>query len=412
MTNLKRAFKYRIYPTEEQEAVLNKRLEESRLLYNLLLDASIKAYKDDNKRLLGYDLMKAALKIRKDKGFIDLNAQSTQNIADRVTKSFKNFFRRVKDGKRGKVVGYPRFKQFGRYESMTFPQYSNGFKLLDENLLSVSKLGIFKIKYLKDIDGKLKTLTLKKEATGNWYAVMICEGCAIKRQMTESEKAVGIDVGIDSIIATSEGTKIANPKILQRSEIILDRRHRQLSKKQKGSKNRNKARIKLAKVYSRISKERETFIHGLTNKLTGEYKIIVLEKLQINNMVKNHRLSKSINDASWGELARQLSYKAEEAGSIFLQVDPKDTSKKCSECGWKDEDQTLADRIFKCKNCGLELDRDINASKNILKIGLNTLSRREINAYGDESSTTKAAATIANEIGKSRSGHICRFRDY
>ena len=410
---MKRAFKYRVYPSKKQEELLDKYLEESRQLYNLLLEASIKAYKEENKNLLGYDLNKLALKLRKEKGFT-IHSQEAYDVADRVTKSFKNFFRRVKENKSGKKqkVGYPRFKAFDRYKSITYPQYPEGFKILDDNLLSVSRIGVLKIKYLKDIIGKIKTLTIKKEPTGNWYAVIIADGeFRNENHVCESDKAVGIDVGITSLIATSDGELIQNPKILNKSEKLLKIRHRQLSKKKKGSKNRNKARIRLAKVYSRVEKERETFLHEITNKLIKGYKFIILEKLNIQGMVRNHHVAKSILDASWGELVRQLSYKAEEAGSIVLQIDPRNTSKACSNCGWINNDLTLKDRVFKCQECGIEMNRDVNAAKNILELGLGTLSRRGTvsNACGDETSTLeKSKASIVAEAGKLGSGTYVR----
>ena len=412
---MKRAFKYRVYPTREQEDLLNKYLEESRQLYNSLLEESIKAYKEDGNTLLGYNLQKTALKLRKEKGFT-VYAQSTQDVADRVTKSFKNFFRRVKENKSGKKqkAGYPRFKALGRYKSIAFPQYPHGFKILDDSLLPVSGVGTLKIKYLKDITGKIKTLTIKKEPTGNWYAIIIAEGeFKNENHVCESDKAVGIDVGLTSLIATSYGELIENPKILKNSEKILKIRHRQLSKKKKGSKNRNKARIRLAKAYKKVERQRKTFLHDLTNKLIKDYKIIFVEKLNINGMVRNHYLAKSILDASWNELARQLSYKAEEAGSIVLQVDPRNTSKTCSNCGWINNYLTLKDRVFKCQKCSIEMNRDVNAARNILKLGLGTLSRRgtESNACGDEATTTgKPIASIVAEAGKLESD--LHFRNY
>ena len=406
---MKRAFKYRIYPTKEQEDLLNKYLEESRQLYNSLLEKSIKAYKEENKTLLGYNLKEVALKLRKEKGFT-VYAQSTQDVADRVTKSFKNFFRRVKENKSGKnqKVGYPRFKALGRYKSITFPQYPYGFRILDSNLLSVSGVGILRIKYLKDITGKIKNLTIKKEPTGNWYAVIIADGqFRNENHVCESNKPVGIDVGLTSLIATSYGELISNPKILNKSERLLKIRHKQLSKKKKGSKNRNKARIRLAKAYNKVKKQRETFLHGLTNNLIKNYKIIVIEKLNIKGLVRNHYLAKSILDASWNELARQLSYKAEEAGSVLLQVDPRNTSRSCSNCGYINNDLTLKDRVFKCQSCGIEINRDINAAKNILRLGLGTLGRRGTlsNACGDEATTIgNPIASIVAEAGKLESG--------
>ena len=285
---------------------------------------------------------------------------------------------------------------------------------MDGDLLSVFGIGILKIKYLKDIAGRIKTLTIKREPTGNWYAIIIAEGeFRNENHVCESDKPVGIDVGLTSLIATSNGELIENPKILKDSEKILKIRHRQLSKKKKGSENRNKARIRLAKAYNKIERQRETFLHDLTNKIIKEYRIIVVEKLNINGMVRNHYLAKSILDASWNELARQLSYKAEEAGSVVLQVDPRNTSKACSNCGWINNDLTLADRTFKCQKCGIELNRDANAAKNILRLGLGTLGRRgtESNACGDEASTLEQSkACIIAEAGKLESA--LHFRNY
>ncbi len=407
-----RSFKYRLYVTKEQDIVLDKQLEEARALYNLLLEASIKAYKEDNKSLLGYKLNELSLRLRKEKG-LSISAQSSQEIAGRITKAFKNFFRRLNEGKRGNSLGYPRFKANRRYESITFPQYPHCFKLLDEDTLSIWNVGISRIKYLKDINGKIKTLTLKKEPTGNWYAVIICDGITGKRKAPTEDKAIGIDVGLTSLITTSEGTVVNNPHFLKKAETILIRRDKQLSKKMKRSKNRYKAILKLAKAYRKTTRRRETFLHNLTSKLISEYKIIALEKLNVVGLAKNHRLSKQILDVRWSEFVRQLIYKAEEAGSIILQVDPRNTSKKCSKCGWKDEDQTLADRMFKCENCGLELDRDINAARNILKTGLNTLGRREINACGDETSVLeKTKARLVVEARKNEKRPVGRFRSY
>ncbi len=409
---MKRAFKYRLYPTKEQEDLLNKYLEEARQLYNSLLEASIKAYKEEKKRILGYDLNELALKMRKQKNLTHVSAQSVQDIAARISKAFKQFFRKVKEGKHGKAVGYPRFKALGRYKSITYTQH--GFKILDDNLLSISHVGILKIKYLKDITGKIKTLTIKKEPTGNWYAVIIADGqFRNENHVCESDKAVGIDVGLTSLIATSYGELIENPKILKNSEKIIRIRNKQLSKKKKGSKNRNKARIRLAKAYNKVKKQRETFLHGLTNKMIKNYRIIVIEKLNIKGMVKNHHLAKSILDASWNELARQLGYKAEEAGSVVLQVDPRNTSKECSNCGYINNDLTLKDRVSKCPSCGIEMNRDVNAAKNILRLGLGTLGRRETlsNACGDEATTMeKPIASIVAEAGKLESG--LHFRGY
>ncbi len=396
--NIIRAFKYRIYPNKEQ----------ARLLYNLLLEKSIEAYKKEGKGILSYKLNMLVLRLRKEND-LTIYSQTTQEIADRVTKSFKNFFRRVKEGKHGKAVGYPRFKSEGRYKSITFNQYPKGFKILDDNLLSVWQIGILKIKYLKDIIGRIKTLTIEKESIGNWYAVIICDNITMQREIAEDRKElVGIDIGVESTIATSEGVKVENPRILVKSEEILERRNRQLAKKKKGSNNRKKARISLAKTYKKIEHQRKTFLDRISNDLIRHYKYIAVEKLNIDNMVKNHRLAKHIMDASWFELIRMLTYKAEEAGGKVLFVNPRNTSKMCSRCKHIKENLSLKDRIFKCDNCGLIIDRDINAAINI-----DALGRREINACGDETNMIeKAIVSHVKEAGNLETASDCQFREY
>ncbi|MBE5728581.1 transposase, partial [Candidatus Parvarchaeota archaeon] len=380
-----RAYKFRLYPTEEQEMALTNSLDAARFVYNKLLEHKINKYKEERTNLSKYSMYPIVKEIlNENKSMNILYSQVYVNIIDRLDKSFKNFFRRVKENKLGKKqkVGFPRFKNKDRYKSITYPQY--GFKIIDDNLVSLSNIGILKFEYHKEIRGKLKIATVKNDAD-RWYIVFICDVdpqilreerlSKMSREEIETNKIVGIDVGIHSLVATSDGEIIGNPKILNKSEKLLRIRHRQLSKKQKRSKNRVKAKIRLAKVYKMIDRERETFLHEITNKLIRGYKFIILEKLNIMGLVKNHHLAKHILDASWNELVRQLTYKAEEAGRVVLQVDPKNTSKTCSRCGWIDEDLTLKDRIFKCDRCGLEMDRDVNAAKNIYKLGLEQLEK-------------------------------------
>ena len=417
-----RAYKFRLYPTEEQEMVLKNSLDAARFVYNKLLEHKINKYKEEKTNVSKYSMYPLVKEILNENKSIDiLYSQVYVNIIDRLDKSFQNFFRRVKENKLGKKqkVGFPRFKNKDRYRSITYPQY--GFKIIDENLVSLSNIGILKFEYHKEIRGKLKIATVKNDAN-RWYIVFICDVdpqilkeerlSKMSREEIETNKIVGIDVGIHSLVATSDGEIIDNPRTLLKSERILRVRHRQLSKKQKRSKNRVKAKIRLAKAYKMIDRERETFLHEITNKLIKGYKFIILEKLNIMGMTKNHHLAKHILDASWNELVRQLTYKAEEAGRVVLQVDPKNTSRTCSRCGWIDENLTLKDRVFKCENCGLEIDRDINAAKNIYKLGLEQLEKlgtlglrgTDTNACEDEASTLERSnASIVAEAGSTYS---------
>jgi putative transposase len=198
-------------------------------------------------------------------------------------------------------------------------------------------------------------------------------------QIVNNNPDIGIDIGLKELAVLSNGVKISNPKFLINSEKRLKLLHRRHSKKKKGSKNRFKSKFRLAKQYLKVSNQRSDYLHKVTHELTGKYKIFKVEKLNIQNMVKNHYLAKSINDASWNQLIQYLSYKASSAGGQVIEVNPRNTTKKCSRCG-NIQEMPLNKRTYKCSNCGLVIDRDLNASINIK----NTVGTTGINACGKD----------------------------
>jgi putative transposase len=357
-------FKYRIYPSRTQIIKLNKTLSDCCLVYNKLLETKINAYKTDKTNITQFDLNKLAKDID-----VPVHSQVKQNISKRINDAFNHFFRRVKQ-KKGKV-GFPRFKSLNKYKSITYPQ--NGFKLISNKKLFVSKIGTIPIVLDRIPKGKLKTFCIKKTAIG-WFAIFSCADVPVDKIKVE-DNHVGIDVGIENFATLSNGEVIANPTFLRKSQRKLNRLQRRMSRKKKGSANRRKARFKVARLHERIFNQRQDFLHKTSFNIIKRFKTISVEKLIIKNMVKNHHLAKSINDASWGSFIQMLSYKVARTGGQLIKVNPRNTSRTCSNCG-SILDMPLSKRTFKCK-CGFVCHRDLNASINI-----NTAGQAEINACG------------------------------
>jgi putative transposase len=282
-----------------------------------------------------------------------------------VDRSFKNFYN---------GFGYPRFQGKNRYNSFTYPQ--SGFGLKDGKLI-LSKMGSFKIILHREIEGKIKMCTIKKDID-QWYVSFSCD---IEAPMIPVEIKIetGIDVGLSSLITLSNGTKIEPPEFLRESEDKLTQEQKRLSRKKKGSGKRNKQRIKVSKIHRKIRNQRKDFNHKASRVLVDTYDRIVFEDLQIQNMVQNHHLAKSISDAGWYQLMQFTKSKAECAGKVVEFVNPRNTSQNCS-CCHNPVQKNLSIRVHSCPYCGLILDRDHNAAINILKRLISTVGTTGINA--------------------------------
>lgn len=276
-----------------------------------------------------------------------------------MEKAFALFFIRLKakDGK----AGYPRYKPYNRYNSFTYPQQP-GFKLIDKEF-KLSKIGIVKIKLHRPIRGEMKTCTVKREID-RWY---VCFSSQINFPIKPApQRAVGIDMGITHYAYLSNGESEDNPKYLITSENKLKKVQRILSKRKRSSNNRDKQKIKVAKVHRKIKDQRNDFLHKLSRRIVNNFNFIAVENLAITNMVKNHYLAKSIADASWGQFLSYLTYKVEETGGTVVRINPKGTSQICSVCG-NLVPKSLSIRVHKCSHCGIKLDRDYNSALNILQ---------------------------------------------
>lgn len=295
-------------------------------------------------------------------------SQTLQNVQERVDLALKAFFRRVKHGEK---PGYPRFRGKGYYDSFTYPQM--GFKI-ESCKLRLSKIGDIKIKLHRPMEGRIKRLTVRRAATGKWFACFSVEQDDQPMPPWKDGSIIGIDVGLESFATLSNGEKIANPRFFREEEHQLARVQRKLSKAVKGSLERVQARKVVERVHERIANKRYEFAHQVSRNLVDRFGLIAFEDLNIKGMIHNHNLAKSISDVAWNMLVNITSYKAASAGSMVVLVDPRNTSKMCSRCGILVE-KSLSDRTHNCSQCGLSLDRDWNAAINILRLGLQSVRK-------------------------------------
>ena len=361
---MQKAFKYRFYPTSEQETLLRRTMGCARLVYNRALSARTEAWYVKQERV-GYDESSKMLTQWKKQADLDfLNEVSSvplQQGLRHLQTAFSNFWA-------GRAK-YPNFKKKHHGGSAEFTK--SAFRWKDGKVFLAKCSEPLAIVWSRElpIGAEPSTITVKLSPSGRWTASILVE--AEIEALPESPNKIGIDLGITSLIALSNGDKVANPKSFKAKRAKLRRVQKALSRKKKGSKNRHKARLKVAKVHAQISEARNDFLHKLTTQLVRENQTIAVEDLAVKNMVKNHKLALAISDASWGELVRQLEYKCHWYGRNFVKIDrwfP--SSKRCGNCGHIVDMLPLQIREWDCPKCDSHHDRDVNAAKNILAAGL------------------------------------------
>ncbi len=366
-------FQYRLYPTKKQLNLLESTLEECRWLYNHLLEKRKTAYEHEGKSLSCYG-QQATYPILKEQrpSLNTVHSQVLQNVAVRIDLAMKAFFRRVKAGEK---TGYPRFKGYGRYDSFTYPQ--SGFSMTHDTRVSLSKIGSVKMVYHRPVRGSIKTATVHRSSTGKWYITFSCE-CEPER-LPERREQVGIDVGLKTFATLSNAEEIENPRFFRKEEKALAKAQRKHSQRAKGTPERQKHRKIVARVHERIKFKRQNFTHQQSRNVVDSFGVICVEDLNVNRMHHNHCLAKSIADAAWSDFFSQLNAKAEEAGRQFVKVNPAYTSQTCSVCGHRQK-MPLRERVFDCPCCHAHIDRDLNASFNILRLGLESLGIQSLEA--------------------------------
>jgi len=353
-----RAYKFKLKTSKRVERELERTLDVCRELYNAALEERRDAYLVAGESLSFADQCLELPEVKQARPDLrDVHSQVLQNVLKRLERGFQNFFRRIREG--AEKPGYPRFKSKYRYNSFTYPQ--GGWKL-EGDKLHLSKIGSMRLRLSRCVEGKIKTVTIKRQIDG-WFVILTVEE-SNSPFIARTGESAGIDVGIENFATLSTGEVIENPKYLRQSERELKIAQRKVSKKKLRGSNRRKAARILARKHQRVANQRRDFFHKLANRIRREFDEIVVEDLNIKGMVKNHHLAKSISDAAWNTFLQILIAKAENAGRRVWKVAAAFTSQDCSLCGERVK-KSLAVREHRCIGCGLVLHRDHNAAINI-----------------------------------------------
>lgn len=378
---MRKTFKYRIYPDTATQHNMYWTLTRCRELYNAALSERRDAYKYAGKSIGYYDqqndLPEIKAEIRQE--YQDIASHVLQDVLRRLDRAFQAFFRRVKSGEE---PGYPRFQGRNRYDSFTYPDGA-GWKF-DGTYLHLTKIGKAKVTLHRPLEGKIKTVTIKREVD-EWYVTFSCE-VDEPEKLPVSYEDVGIDLGVTHLATLSTGEMIEHPRYYRKAQTVLEKRQQSLARKKRGSHRREKARKLVAKAHRKIARQRRDFQHKAAKRLVDRYQVLVFEDIQIGNLTRKPKpkqdeqgaylpngasakgsLNKSILDAGWGSFVSICTVKAAWAGRTITKVDPQFTSQVCSQCG-QVRKKDLSERWHSC-DCGAELDRDVNAAINILERG-------------------------------------------
>jgi putative transposase len=361
-----KAYKYRVYPTKEQVGEMSQLFGHTRFVYNYFLRIRQDAWYNNQEKINYHDTSALLTQLKKEPDFLwlkDVSSVPLQQALRHLHTGFLNFW----SGK----AKHPTFKKKTRKQSATFA--ASAFKWSDGKLTVGKITGVIDIRLSRKFEGKPSTVTLSKDSYGRYFVSLLVEEYIALKPVIK--KTIGIDLGISNVVITSDGFKFGSPKFTRKYEKKLAKKQRILAKKKKGSKNKEKARLAVAKVHAKITDSRMDFTHKLTTQLINENQVICVETLAVKNMVKNKYLSKSIHDSGWGELLRQLEYKAKWYGRTLVGIDRwYPSSKRCSDCGYTMDKMPLNVRVWQCPECKSEHCRDINAARNIKAEGLSVLA--------------------------------------
>ena len=358
-----KAFKFRLLPTKEQEVLLSKHFGCSRFIYNHFLSEKQKHYLENKETLKFNACQNMLIKQKKEEGYEwlkEVNSQCLVSALLNLETAYTNFFK--------KKSKFPKFKSKKNKNSFQIPQH---ISLKEEDVVQIPKFkeGLKFVRH-RELKGEIKSATISKNPSGKYYISILCV-VEKPNKHDKTGKSIGIDLGLKDFLITSEGQRYCNPKFLKKYEVKLARKQKILSRKEKGSKGKDKARLSVAKVHEKITNSRNDMQHKVSSKLVKDYDLIAIEDLNVKGMVKNHKLSKAISDVAWSSFVSKLKYKAEWYGREVIVIDRfYPSSKTCSCCDHVKENLSLEERNWTCSKCNTIHDRDVNASKNILRRAL------------------------------------------
>ncbi|NFR30958.1 transposase [Clostridium botulinum] len=360
-----KAYKYRIYPNKEQKLYFAKTFGCTRFIYNKMLTDRIKSYKENKDLDIKQSKYPTPAQYKKEFEWLkEIDSLALANAQLNLDKAYKNFFR-------DKSIGFPKFKsKKSNYHSYT-TNNQKGTIYIENSRIKIPKLKtMIKIKLHRKFDGIIKSCTVSKTPSNKYYISILVD--AENNQLPKTNKKVGIDVGLKEFATTSDGEFFGNPKWLRKSEKRLAKLQKDLSRKKKNSNNRKKARLKIARLHEKITNQRKDFLHKLSMQIISENQVIVIENLKVSNMLKNHRLAKAISEVSWYEFRTMLEYKCKWYGrELIIAPSNYASSQLCSNCGNKsNQTKDLSCRTYICPVCGMIMDRDLNASKNLLNLAI------------------------------------------
>ena len=361
-----RVYRYRLYPTRAQDAALRETLERLRELYNAALQHRRDAYRKAGKSVSAYDQMHELIGVREVRPeYAEIHTHLLQDVLTRLDRAYRAFFRRCKSGE---TPGFPRFKGHGRYRTFTFKDAANhnGVRLLSTGRVKLAGIGNVKVKVHRPVDGRIKQASVSLDGDGHWYIAFACVDVPAK-PLPASVTSVGIDVGITTFAALSDGTMVDNPRPYEVAQRSLATAQRRVSRRKRGTERRRKAVGLLAKQAARVQRVRLDFHHKTALAIVQRFGSIAVEDLSVKGLARM-RLAKQVHDAGWAQFTTILASKAESAGREFYRVDPRGTSQECSGC-LLCVPKGLHVRVHACPHCGLVEDRDVNAAINVQRRG-------------------------------------------